>query len=153
MQGIVLRAPTPQEILMSKPRIGETRGRAPARLLKPDEVCGLLRVSKKSLYRLVRRRELPVVRIRNRLRFLPADVITYVRQMRDAAGLEESSHVGDSQEEQVVGRHLSAKRTTRPASIAGSDQSRGTGVRSDASWGGRLIDIDAVLNRGADAES
>jgi excisionase family DNA binding protein len=50
------------------------------RLLTPDEVAEILRVSKTTIYRIVERRVLRFYRISGSLRFALADVEEYLRQ-------------------------------------------------------------------------
>jgi excisionase family DNA binding protein len=52
-------------------------------LLTLDEVAGLLRVSEKTIQRLVAARRMPCVRIGRRLRFVPADVFRFVAARKD----------------------------------------------------------------------
>lgn len=57
-----------------------------ALLLTRSEVADLLRVSTMTVLRLVARRELPVYRVRGRLRFARRDVLTYLDRQRTEAG-------------------------------------------------------------------
>ena len=54
-------------------------------ILTIDEAAGLLRVTKRTLYRL---REIPRVRIGHRVMFLLEDVETWVRSRREGACIE-----------------------------------------------------------------
>ena len=52
------------------------------KLLTPDELADLLRISKVSVYRLVEKREIPVYHVRGSLRFAEQDVNNYLKQNR-----------------------------------------------------------------------
>ena len=52
------------------------------RLWTTQEVARFLHLSKKAVYRLVEDRELPHVRVLNRLRFEPKDIEEFVRRRR-----------------------------------------------------------------------
>jgi excisionase family DNA binding protein len=52
------------------------------KLLTPDELAELLRISKISVYRLVEQRKIPFYRVRGNLRFEPKDVMSFLRQNR-----------------------------------------------------------------------
>ena len=54
----------------------------PPRLLTVNEVAGLLRVSKTSVYRLVERRLIPFYRLPGSLRFTEEDVQAFLRRKR-----------------------------------------------------------------------
>jgi excisionase family DNA binding protein len=53
-------------------------------LLTVSEVCGLLSISKQTLYRLLHAGELHPSRVGERLRFAPADVRAYLERHREA---------------------------------------------------------------------
>ena len=130
-----------------------TPRRQRAALLTPDEICAMLRISKKALYRLVERGGIPVIRISRRLRFHPDDIDTWLRQMR-AAGSEEKSNGSNAMERKVDSRSSVGGRDAHPTRESDSDPAGRTAIRSRASRGAcgrpvrKLIDLDAVLNRG-----
>lgn len=51
-------------------------------LLTPDDVCAVLRLSKKAVYALVERRAIPHIRVSNRLRFAKTDVLRWLEKNR-----------------------------------------------------------------------
>ena len=55
-----------------------------ARLWTVREVAAFLRLTPKGIYSLVERRVLPFIKISNRLRFDPKDVVRWVEQRRVA---------------------------------------------------------------------
>lgn len=60
-------------------------------LLTIEDVAGILRLSKTSVYRLVERRELPFCRVGRNLRFTREDLETYLGARRvDSAPLDET---------------------------------------------------------------
>ncbi|OGL88343.1 hypothetical protein A3H75_02335, partial [Candidatus Uhrbacteria bacterium RIFCSPLOWO2_02_FULL_51_9] len=68
---------------------GHARGGMPPahqRLLPPRETAMWLGISQATLYRLVERREIAVVRISNSLRFTEQDIEAYIASRRTAAG-------------------------------------------------------------------
>jgi excisionase family DNA binding protein len=54
-------------------------------LLTVNAVCGLLAVSRQTLYRLIHAGELNPTRVGERLRFEPADVRTYLERHRETS--------------------------------------------------------------------
>jgi len=52
------------------------------KLLGVNELAELLGISPKTVYNLAQQRKIPFVRISNRLRFDPADVLQWVRKNR-----------------------------------------------------------------------
>ena len=52
------------------------------KLLGVNELAELLGISPKTVYKLAQQRKIPFVRISNRLRFDPADVLQWVRKNR-----------------------------------------------------------------------
>jgi excisionase family DNA binding protein len=61
---------------------GEQASAVPGRLLSVNEVAELLGVSRPTIYRLVRRQQLPASRVGERLRFRPSHVDDYVDSRR-----------------------------------------------------------------------
>jgi excisionase family DNA binding protein len=57
------------------------------RLLKPEEVAGILRLSKPRIYQLAKSGMLPFFRFGKSIRFLEADVNNFLRSHRYAAGV------------------------------------------------------------------
>jgi len=51
-------------------------------LLTPDELAGLLKISKAGVYRLIAQREIPFFRVMRSIRFKKEDVINYLNQNR-----------------------------------------------------------------------
>lgn len=51
-------------------------------LLTVTEVAGLLRLTPKGVYALVESRRIPFIRVSNRVRFLPSDVLGWLRENR-----------------------------------------------------------------------
>ena len=51
-------------------------------LLTPDELAGLLSISKVSVYRLVEKRTIPFYRVNGSLRFDKNDVMAYLKENR-----------------------------------------------------------------------
>src|SRR5262245_66448407 len=66
----------------------EVEAECPSPLLTPDAVCALLKISRKNLYRLVARREVPFLKISRHLRFAIADVQAWLQQVRMAVSKE-----------------------------------------------------------------
>jgi excisionase family DNA binding protein len=56
------------------------------RLLRPEEVAGILRLSKPRIYQLAKSGMLPFFRFGKSIRFLEADVKDFLRSHRFAAG-------------------------------------------------------------------
>jgi excisionase family DNA binding protein len=54
-------------------------------LYRPDEACPFLRCSKSTLYRLIRRGSLPVVRVGADIRIAPADLEAWVESQKVGA--------------------------------------------------------------------
>jgi len=52
------------------------------KLLTPDELAEMLRISKTSVYRLVEQRKIPFYRLRGNLRFEQKDIMDFLRQNR-----------------------------------------------------------------------
>ena len=48
--------------------------------LKPDEICALLRIEKKTLYNLVSRRQIPFRKVNRALRFDPAEIDAWTKE-------------------------------------------------------------------------
>ena len=53
------------------------------KLMKPEEVQEILAVSKNTLGRIVASGDLPVIRVKGQLRYLPSDVEAYIRRNRE----------------------------------------------------------------------
>ena len=51
-------------------------------MLTPDDLAGILRISKTSVYRLVERRRIPFFRVGGSLRFAKSDVLAYLNGNR-----------------------------------------------------------------------
>ena len=64
---------------MSLAKLGEPQGDA-ARLWTPEDAAAFLRVSVRSLYQMVYRREIPYLKIGRRLRFRSADLEGWLRE-------------------------------------------------------------------------
>jgi len=52
------------------------------RLLTPDEMADLLRISKSTLYRLIEKRKIPFYKVEGSLRFLKRDIVSYLDKNR-----------------------------------------------------------------------
>jgi len=66
----------------SAPGISGPPATALAPLLDYDELAGILGLSRRQVGRLVKRGELPVVRLGRAVRFAPSDVLAYVESRR-----------------------------------------------------------------------
>jgi excisionase family DNA binding protein len=50
--------------------------------MKPEELAEYFRISKRTVYRLVKRRQIPFCMISGRIRFSPEDIETFLRNSR-----------------------------------------------------------------------
>ncbi len=67
-------------------RVPQEGSPANGRLLSIDDVAGLLNVSRKTVYRLISRGELPAMRVGERLRFRPSEIHEYLERRRVRVG-------------------------------------------------------------------
>lgn len=56
------------------------------RLLRPEEVAGILRLSKPRIYQLAKTGLVPFIQIGKSIRFLESDVCNFIRSRRFGAG-------------------------------------------------------------------
>jgi excisionase family DNA binding protein len=72
---------TPKKFRSESKPIAKSRPNLEA-LLTVEDLAGLLRLSTKGIYSLVENRKIPFIKVSNRVRFLPEDVMAWVRENR-----------------------------------------------------------------------